>query len=131
MQGAWVLPAIRTVQGGAATYIASTPFAVVALWPGPLSRAQRRRMHALADRLVGENSDAFGPLWVSINGALRFAPLPSDEGVRGCGLLSIDLIAKLTWRDGGVHAAAIANAVRRRPNLAANSLGVVIDVSAP
>lgn len=138
MESTIALPALRTIQAGQATYIASAPFGFVASLeqrpgrPGhlPARRPSRRRSATIIAYLLGSPLPLLPPLVLAVDGGVRFYPFSSPEGLRGCGRLLIELTAELSWIDGEKRAAGITEAVRRKPVLALDTIGLVV-VAAP
>jgi len=136
MESATVFPAVRTVQGGHAFYIAAVPFAFVAdVWtrrsgqsvvaPASRSRATRAEKQ-VAEYLAWPHHGLLAPMVAAVDGGLHFEPLRAEEGLRGSGRLSLEIDASILWIDGRTRAAGIARAVRAHPNLGRETIGIVI-----
>jgi DGQHR domain-containing protein len=136
MESATVFPAVRTVQGGHAFYIAAVPFAfIAAVWTrrsdqsvfAPASRSRATRVEKqVAEYLARPCHRLLAPMVAAVDGGLHFEPLRAEEGLRGSGRLSLEIGASILWIDGRARAAGIARAVRTHPNLGRESIGMVI-----
>jgi DNA sulfur modification protein DndB len=99
----------------------------------PELRAQRTlnraRVPDIANYLVNNPEDyAFASLTASIDGAVNFEALDSDELGRNVGRLTIPMTARFVINDGQHRRAAIEEALKERPELADETISVVFFV---
>lgn len=136
------IPAIRALQGGEAYYTAMCPIPLLAkLFPigtsnatseeqQPFRKANKARVSEIAKEVV-DRSGAFhiAPVTISIEHAVRFvAPKQSTSKQPALGELFIPLEARLTIIDGLHRIQGLQRAVVDCPELAADSVAMVIHV---
>lgn len=130
--------AIRGVQAGVAYYVIMVPLRSLPVLfkfdddavPAEL-RAQRvlnkSRVPQIADYII-RNPDEYilSSLCASIDGEMTFEPAATDGPLRSVGQLKIALDSTILINDGQHRRAAILQALRERPTLAAETISVVL-----
>jgi DNA sulfur modification protein DndB len=136
MENSIKLAAVRGVQAGRAYYVVMVPMGTLSRifsFDGqevPVDlRAQRDlnrgRIPAIARYLLDHPEDyVIPPLTASIDGEFRFTA--AADGNRSVGTLEIGVEATLLINDGQHRRAGIAEAIRERPHLAAETVAVAL-----
>ncbi len=134
----YVFPAIRGVQAKREYYISMCPLKLISkifhyneedLVP-PELRAQRilnkNRVPEIARYIVENKNDyVFSAITASIDGKVQFEPIVSGNDADRIGLLHIPMTARFIINDGQHRRAAIESALKEKPELVDDSIGVV------
>jgi len=134
----YVFPAIKGVQAKREYYISMCPLKLIPkifhyneedLVP-PEMRAQRvlnkNRVPEISRYIVENKNDyVFSAITASIDGKVKFEPLVSGNDADRIGLLHIPMTARFIINDGQHRRAAIESALKERPELMDDSIGVV------
>ncbi len=133
----YVFPAIRGIQAGREYYVSMCPLRLIPrifLFDEdelkPELRAQRilnkARVPEIARYLLRRGKTyTFSALTASIDGAVKFEPLGSEETERSVGRLHISMTAKFVINDGQHRRAGIEAALRENPELGDETIAVV------
>ena len=131
------LAVIRGVQAGREFYMAMCPMSFIATHlPYPQinipedkviqRHINKARIPKIAEYLVKYHDDyVLPPIIASIDGDVDFTPLSKDEANMQVGTLKIPDSADLIINDGQHRCAAIQHALRQRPELKYETLGVI------
>jgi DNA sulfur modification protein DndB len=131
------LAVIRGVQAGREFYMAMCPMSFIATHlPYPQVNVpedkviqrhiNKARIPKIAEYLVKYYDDyVLPPIIASIDGEVDFTPLSKDEANMQVGTLRIPNSADLIINDGQHRCAAIQHALRQRPELKYETLGVI------
>ena len=135
-------PAVRGIQAGREYYVVMCPLKLVPRLfvfdddevPADM-RAQRvlnrARIPDIARYLVNNTDDyVLSSITACIDGDVCFEPLASSGSQRNMGLLCIDMTSRILVNDGQHRRAAIAEALKQRPNLGDESISVVFYIDA-
>ena len=134
----YVFPAIKGVQAKREYYISMCPLKLIPkifhyneedLVP-PELRAQRvlnkNRVPEISRYIVENKNDyVFSAITASIDGKVKFEPLVSGNDADRIGLLHIPMTARFIINDGQHRRAAIESALKEKPELVDDSIGVV------
>jgi DNA sulfur modification protein DndB len=134
----YTLPAVRGKQAGRDYYVTMCPLRLVprlfhlddeALRPE--LRAQRilnkARVPEIARYIIGHGrSYVLSSLTASVDGATRFEAAPGPAGTTGLGFLKVPMAARLVLHDGLHRCAAIEAALKGRPELADETISLVL-----
>ena len=136
----YTFPAVRGVQAGREYYISMCPLNIIPkilLYDEedvpPELRAQRTlnksRIPTITKYIV-ENPDSyiFSALTASIDGDVQFEPLSRNRYEYQLGLLHVPMDSKFIINDGQHRRAAIEEAIKKRPELGDEMIGVVFFV---
>lgn len=127
-------PVVRGIQATSEYYIAMVPLKMIErLFPAdeeyiaPEHRAQRKLNYSripVMSKYITENRDTyvFSALAASIDGAFHFHPTSECTDI---GILEVSMDAKLLINDGQHRKAAILEAIKEDPSLAAETISVV------
>jgi DNA sulfur modification protein DndB len=134
----FVLPAVRGIQAGREFYVVMCPLKVLsrlfhlpATGLAPHLRAQRAlnkgRIPQLV-RYVSENrqSYVFSSLAASVDGEVKFVPASDNGKLKGAGVLSIPVDARLLVNDGQHRLEALQRALSEHPELSNENISIVI-----
>lgn len=133
----YVFPAIRGIQAGREYYVSMCPLRLIPrifLFDEdelkPELRAQRilnkTRVPEIARYILGKPKNyTFSAITASVDGAVRFEPLGSDDTERSLGRLRIPMNAKFVINDGQHRRAGIEAALRENPDLGDETISVV------
>jgi DNA sulfur modification protein DndB len=133
----YIFPAIRGIQAGREYYVSMCPLRLIPrifLFDEeelkPELRAQRvlnkTRVPEIARYIVrNPRAYTFSALTASIDGAVRFEPLGTEETERSVGRLRIPMKARFVINDGQHRRAGIEAALRENPDLGDETIAVV------
>jgi DNA sulfur modification protein DndB len=134
----YTFPAIRGTQAGREQFVTMCPLALVPrLFPAddrslaPDLRAQRvlnqGRVPQIARYIAGNRrSYVLGALTASVDGAVRFEPSRAPIATAMSGTLHVAMSARFVLHDGIHRSAAIVAALRQRPELADETIAIVL-----
>ena len=134
----YVFPAIKGVQAKREHYVSMCPLKLIPkifhydeedLVP-PELRAQRilnkNRVPEISRYIVENQNDyVFSAITASIDGKVEFEPIVSGKDADRIGLLHIPMSARFIINDGQHRRAAIASALKEKPELVDDSIAVV------
>jgi DNA sulfur modification protein DndB len=136
----YTLPAVRGKQAGRDYFVTMCPLQLVPrlfqldeATLRPALRAQRvlnkGRVPEIARYIAGHaRSYVLSSLTASIDGAAQFEALPGNPGTSGLGYLKVPMIARFLLHDGLHRCAAIEAALKARPELAEETVSLVLFV---
>jgi len=136
----YTLPAVRGTQGGRAYFVAMCPLGLVPkLFPvdgkglRPALKLQRvLNRGRLPDmvRYLTKHTKSYilSSLTASVDADVNFEPVPGSEGTAVLGYLKIPMTARLLLHDGLHRRMAIESALSEKPDLAAETISVVLFV---
>ncbi len=135
-------PALRGIQAGREYYVVMCPLKVVPRLfvfdgeeiPADM-RAQRvlnrARIPDIARYIVNNPNDyVLSSITACIDGEIRFEPLAPHGQQRSVGTIIIDMTSRILINDGQHRRAAIAEALKQKPQLGDESISVVLFVDA-
>jgi DNA sulfur modification protein DndB len=136
----FTLPAVRGIQAGREYFVAMCPLRLVPRLfqvEGGNVRPELKVQRVLNDSRIPEiaryltrhpKSYILSSLTASINGEVRFEPVPGSAGQIVPGYLKVPLAAQLLLHDGLHRGAAIESALRTNPEIGEETISLVLFV---